>query len=60
MAVPVAPPDTLSSLESEVDEVVALMAPPAFAAVGQWYIDFGQTSDSEVRELLQKAWGKSA
>ena len=60
VAVPVAPPDTLSSLESEVDEVVALMAPPAFAAVGQWYIDFGQTSDSEVRELLQKAWGKSA
>ncbi len=60
VAVPVAPPDTLSSLESEVDEVVALMAPPAFAAVGQWYIDFGQTSDAEVRELLQKAWGKSA
>lgn len=56
VAVPVAPPDTLRSLESEVDEVVALMAPPAFAAVGQWYVDFGQTSDEEVRELLQAAW----
>jgi len=56
VAVPVAPPDTLRSLESQVDEVVVLMAPPGFAAVGQWYRDFGQTRDEEVRELLEAAW----
>jgi len=41
---------------SQVDEVVVLMAPPGFAAVGQWYRDFGQTRDEEVRELLEAAW----
>lgn len=56
VAVPVAPPDTVRELEQMVDEVVVLMAPPQFAAVGQWYLDFGQTSDEEVRELLQAAW----
>jgi predicted phosphoribosyltransferase len=58
VAVPVAPPDTLRNLEPEVDEVVTLMAPPNFAAVGQWYRDFSQTSDQEVRKLLQEAWHK--
>ncbi len=56
VAVPVAPPDTVRSLQSEVDEVVALLTPPNFAAVGQWYLDFGQTTDEEVRALLQQAW----
>ncbi len=56
VAVPVAPPDTVRQLESQVDQVVALLTPAGFAAVGQWYLDFSQTSDEEVRELLQAAW----
>ncbi len=56
VAVPVAPPDTLATLAEEVDEAIALLTPDHFAAVGQWYHDFSQTSDQEVIELLQKAW----
>lgn len=59
VAVPVAPPDTVASLAPEVDEVVALLTPDHFAAVGQWYDDFAQTSDQEVIELLQKAWASA-
>ena len=56
VAVPVAPPDTVRELASQVDQVVALLTPANFSAVGQWYLDFSQTSDDEVRELLQAAW----
>ena len=56
VAVPVAPPDTVRELESQVDQVVALLTPANFSAVGQWYLDFSQTSDDEVRELLRAAW----
>lgn len=56
VAVPVAPPETLRSLETEADEVVCLAAPPMFYAVGQWYADFPQTTDEEVVALLQRAW----
>lgn len=51
VAVPVAPPD----LTLEADEVVCLLAPADFMAVGQFYADFGQTTDEEVRELLTRA-----
>ncbi len=56
VAVPVAPPDTVERLRRLVDEVVALETPADFAAVGQWYLDFGQTGDEEVRALLREAW----
>ena len=39
----------------DVDELVAVMTPADFAGVGQWYEDFSQTTDGEVRELLDKA-----
>lgn len=52
VAVPVAPPDTLAKLTQEADEVVCLLAPPDFRAVGAHYVDFEQTSDAEVIELL--------
>lgn len=42
-------------LEAEADEVVCLLAPPHFQAVGQFYDDFRQTTDDEVRELLTLA-----
>jgi putative phosphoribosyl transferase len=52
LAVPVAPEDTLAQLARDADEVVCLETPAAFTAVGQWYADFSQTPDSEVRGLL--------
>jgi predicted phosphoribosyltransferase len=52
VAVPVGPPETCAELEALADEVVCLQRPTRFMAVGQWYEDFGQTSDEEVRELL--------
>jgi len=38
-----------------VDELVAVMTPADFAGVGQWYEDFSQTTDEEVRDLLERA-----
>ncbi len=55
VAVPTAAPDTAAQLRPEVDEFVALITPPGFYAVGQWYEDFGQTTDAEVTELLEQA-----
>ncbi len=52
-AVPVGPPDTLRRLEHEADAVVCPSRPAFFAAVGQWYEDFSQTTDAEVMELLE-------
>ena len=55
LAVPVAPPDTVESLRSEVDEVVCLATPEWFGAIGAFYLDFSQLSDDEVRSLLERA-----
>ena len=55
VAVPVAAPETCEALRQEVDDVVCALAPEPFFAVGNWYQDFSQTSDEEVRELLQRA-----
>jgi len=38
-----------------VDELVALMTPELFSGVGEWYQDFSQTSDTEVKDLLERA-----
>ena len=54
VAVPVAPKSTCIELESLADEVVCVHTPEAFSAVGQWYREFSQTADDEVRELLRK------
>jgi putative phosphoribosyl transferase len=55
VAVPVAARQTCKELASEVDEIVCLETPTPFLAVGSWYDEFGQTSDEEVRELLERA-----
>ena len=55
VAVPVAPADTCERLEREADEVVCLMNPNPFWSIGQWYDNFTQVSDREVRELLAQA-----
>jgi putative phosphoribosyl transferase len=52
IAVPVGARDTVNSLREEA-EVVCLNAPPDFHAVSMWYEDFSQTSDEEVRSLLE-------
>lgn len=56
VAVPVAPADTVQRLETVADRVVCLATPEPFFAIGSWYLDFGQTSDQEVLELLAQAW----
>ncbi|OLF19441.1 phosphoribosyltransferase family protein [Actinophytocola xanthii] len=52
LAVPVAPADTLARLREIADDVVCVLAPRRFVAVGQWYDDFTQVTDDEVRALL--------
>lgn len=52
LAVPVAPVETVPRLRQAADEVVCLHALRNLQSVGQWYLDFSQTSDEEVRALL--------
>ena len=52
VAVPVAPPDTCRRLSEHADEVICLSTPARFRAVGDWYDDFSQVDDAEVRRLL--------
>jgi predicted phosphoribosyltransferase len=58
VAVPVASPEARDRIAAVADEVVCLATPMLFSAVGQWYRDFGQTSDDEVRDLLSRAHGR--
>ena len=60
VAVPVGPPDTCQELSQQADETICLSTPPFFQAVGQYYEDFSQTSDDDVRELLTKAAQESS
>jgi putative phosphoribosyl transferase len=53
LAVPVAPPSTIKELEKDADVVVCLATPEPFYAIGQFYRDFAQTSDEEVKRLLK-------
>lgn len=60
LAVPVAAASSLRDLCGMVDDCVCLATPTPFRAVGQWYMNFGQTSDEEVQNLLAKAWRNMA
>lgn len=53
LAVPVAPGDWAAGLADVADELVALLTPSPFFAVGQWYERFAQTSDDEVLAVLR-------
>ena len=55
VAVPVASQETCSEFDGEVDQVVCALTPEPFWSVGQWYEDFSQVSDDEVRDLLRRA-----
>ncbi|MGA9424638.1 MAG: phosphoribosyltransferase family protein, partial [Terracidiphilus sp.] len=55
VAVPVSDPGVCHRLASHADQVVCLYTPPHLDAVGQWYEDFSQTRDNEVRNLLARS-----
>lgn len=57
VAVPVGAPETCRALASIADEVICARTPEYFAAVGQWYLDFSETTDDEVRDLLSESSG---
>jgi putative phosphoribosyl transferase len=52
LAVPVAPPQAVARFRGLVEELVVLSAPSEFFAVGQFYEDFAQVSDAEVKAIL--------
>jgi putative phosphoribosyl transferase len=54
LAVPVGPRDSIDSLRQEVDQLVCLHAPEIFWAVGAFYNVFDQTTDDEVKALLER------
>ena len=60
VAVPVGPPETIRELRKLADRVVVLFTPEPFYAIGQFYVDFSQTSDKEVIELLRRNREKQA
>ncbi|HEY5892593.1 MAG TPA: phosphoribosyltransferase [Chthoniobacterales bacterium] len=55
VAVPVAPPDTVSELRSQVDDIVCCLVSEYFSAVSQFYIEFSQTTDEEVQWFLKRS-----
>ncbi|MBD2027531.1 phosphoribosyltransferase family protein, partial [Leptolyngbya sp. FACHB-711] len=54
VAVPIAPAEVVKSLAAIVDRVVCLLMPEPLHSIGQWYENFDQTSDEEVRDLLRR------
>ena len=52
VGVPTAAPPVRDDLARRADEVVCVIAPEPFGAVGFWYEDFAQTTDDEIRTLL--------
>lgn len=56
VAVPVVPADTSEHLQAIADAVVSVITSNRFRSVSEFYDDFRQTTDDEVRDLLQRAW----
>ena len=54
LAIPVAPAESIEALQSDADEIVCLETPEDFFAVGQFYRDFRQVSDDQVKAILSK------
>ncbi len=55
IAVPVGPMDTLEELSVKADEVICVLVPQMFYAIGQFYMDFTQVEDEEAVRLLEEA-----
>jgi putative phosphoribosyl transferase len=60
IAVPTAPHEVCEELRREADAIVCATTPEPFWAIGAWYEDFTQTTDEEVRNLLDLAAAKHA
>ena len=58
VAVPVAPADAIQSLSEDGTKVVCLETPGSFMAIGEFYGDFEQVEDMEVRRLLDANWAR--
>lgn len=54
LAVPVCSPTARVALADEADDLVCILSPPSFRAVGEWYDDFAQTTDDEVLAALDR------
>jgi putative phosphoribosyl transferase len=54
LAIPVAAPSSAAAMLREANSVIALALPETFRAVGEWYVSFGQLTDSDVLELLDR------
>ncbi|HKR13176.1 MAG TPA: phosphoribosyltransferase [Pyrinomonadaceae bacterium] len=55
VAVPVSAPQSCDEYRIGVDEIICASTPEPFLGVGQWYENFSQTTDEEVRKLLEQA-----
>jgi len=55
IAVPIGPESTIKELEKQADKVVCLYTPEPFYAIGQFYDEFDQTTDEEVKSLLKNS-----
>jgi putative phosphoribosyl transferase len=55
VAVPVSAPQSCDEYRIGVDEIICAFTPEPFHGVGEWYDDFSQTTDEEVRTLLEQA-----
>jgi predicted phosphoribosyltransferase len=55
VAVPIASSEACEAMRKEADEVICALTPRPFIAVGMWYTRFDQTTDEEVRRLLDLA-----
>ena len=55
VAVPVGPPDTINHLKMKADEVICVLVPEMFFAIGQFYSDFTQVEDEEAIRMLEEA-----
>ena len=56
VAVGVASTEAVESLRASVDELVCPLVPPLLASVGEWYEEFPQLSDGDVRSILEREW----
>jgi predicted phosphoribosyltransferase len=60
VAVPVGAEQTCNKIRAEVDEVVCVLTPAPFRAVGLWYEDFSPVTEDEIRDLLTRAPSEAA
>jgi predicted phosphoribosyltransferase len=53
LAIPVGPEDSVLDISKDADETVCLRAPPFFAALSQFYLEFEQVEDGTLLEILK-------